>query len=65
MDRGRSSSSGAATTRCCRSPGSCSGWTRFPVRDGRIDLVGCTSGQVGTEELPREPSGPFKLVVNV
>ena len=37
----------------------------FLVRDGRIDLVRCTSGQVGTEELPREPSGPFKLVVNV
>ena len=53
-------------TRCCRSPGSCSGWTaQFLVRDRRIDLVRCTSGQVGTEELPREPSGPFKLVVNV
>ena len=37
----------------------------FLVRDRRIDLVRCTSGQVGTEELPREPSGPFKLVVNV
>ena len=37
----------------------------FLVRDRRIDLVRCTSGQVGTEELPREPSGPFELVVNV
>ena len=37
----------------------------FLVRDRRIDLVRCTSGQVGTEELPREPFGPFKLVVNV
>ncbi|HMB03801.1 MAG TPA: CHAT domain-containing protein, partial [Isosphaeraceae bacterium] len=37
----------------------------FLVRDHRIDLVRCTSGQVATEGLPREPSGPFKLVVNV
>ena len=41
------------------------GQRQFLVRDGRIDLGALHLGQVGTEELPREPSGPFKLVVNV
>jgi hypothetical protein len=37
----------------------------FLVRDRRIDLVRCTSDNVDTAELPREPSGPFKLVVKL
>ena len=37
----------------------------FLVREWRIDLARTTAGEVGPDVLPREPSVPFKLVVNV
>jgi hypothetical protein len=37
----------------------------FLVRDRKLDLARTTAGDVGPDVLPREPSGPFKLVVNV
>ena len=37
----------------------------FLVRDGRVDLVRSTPGQVDAGTSLREPAGPFQLVVNV
>jgi hypothetical protein len=37
----------------------------FLVRDGRIDIVRTTPGEVAEGAVLRAPQGPFKLVVNV
>ena len=38
---------------------------RFLVREGKIDLVRTTLNEVAGATLLREPSGPFRVVVNV
>ena len=63
---GRWSASGATTTCCCRSPGSCStttadSWSATAV----VDLARSVPGEVGPGALLRPPTGPFTLVVNV